>query len=92
MWYLIVSIPDLCTLTYFGAISRDFSILYLWVHRSKLEYSSAPEDCLSLANSANPVKLPPKAKLLVYGYMYQVLVYLRDLKFAFHIIASKCVN
>ena len=36
MWYLIVSIPDLCNLTYFGIINQgDISILFhKWIARA----------------------------------------------------------
>ena len=30
VWYLTVSIPDLCTLTYFSHISYDMRFLTLW--------------------------------------------------------------
>ena len=30
MWHLIVSIPDLCTLTYFGTF-QQLSIMILWI-------------------------------------------------------------
>ena len=31
VWYLIVSIPDLCTLTYFDLTDRSKAVLLLWI-------------------------------------------------------------
>ena len=32
VWYLIVSIPDLCTLTYFGNISSDLDVTVKFIY------------------------------------------------------------
>ena len=32
VWYLIVSIPDLCTLTYFGNISSDLDVTAKFIY------------------------------------------------------------
>ena len=73
MWYLIVSIPDLCTLTYF-----EYSMSVRLLSEQNLEFLSLKGGCTG-SSASKLVKTPHCWKLHVTGHI--VLLFCTQLTF-----------